>query len=524
VRFDLLVRGGSVVDGTGAPPRRADVGILGDRIDAVGDLQGADAAREIDASGALVTPGFIDVHSHSDTYILLEPTAPSKLTQGITTEICGNCGASAAPRFGEGRMPSDWSMHSYPGSWSTVGEYREVLASCGPSLNIALLAGHNTLRGSVLGYGRRAPSAAESGAMRAALDRALEEGALGLSTGLLYAPGLYATREELLDLARSVARAGGILTSHMRNETDGLLEALDEILSLGRDAGCRVQISHLKAGKKSAWRLAAPAVEAIDRARRGGVEAAADRYPYCAGSTDLDVVLPAWAAEGTREAILYRLKDPAAREQIERELAADDPGRWDDVRIGSAREKSDETLRGVSIAEAAERAGCAPERLITMLLRRNELHVGALFFGMSEENMRMILRQDFTMAGSDASIRAPRGPLSQDFPHPRAYGTMPRFLRLLCADEGLSVASVIRRMTALPAEHFRLGKRGRIEPGWAADVICFHWHDFRDRADYAHPHRHSEGIRVSIVNGRVVLEDGLPTGEPAGRFLARDDS
>ena len=328
--FDLIIRQGRVVDGTGAPERRADVAVEGDRIAALGDLSAAQAAREIDGTGCVVAPGFIDAHAHSDAYLLIEPDAPSKLAQGVTTEVNGQCGGSAVPRLGQARLSSDWASQTYPllasgevqsgvrpgPTWTTVADYRALFEAVCPAVNAVQFIGHNTLRAGVMGYEPRLATPDEVGEMRRRLEQALEEGGWGLSTGLLYQPGKYAGEDEVVALARAAAAKGGIYATHMRSEGDCLLESVGDVLRLARAAGIQVQVSHLKTSGPANWHKVDAVLELLNRARAEGVRVQADRYPYTAAGTDLDVVLPDWASAGGRDAILANLRDPAARGRI----------------------------------------------------------------------------------------------------------------------------------------------------------------------------------------------------------------
>jgi N-acyl-D-amino-acid deacylase len=518
--LSVKIAGGLVYDGSGAPPARADVGIEGDRITTVGDLGPAEAQRVIDAAGLSVAPGFIDVHSHSDSYLLIEPDAPSKLLQGVTTEVVGNCGASAAPLAGQARLPSDWAAQAYPGTWRTVAEYRALLEAVGPAPNVVLLIGHNTLRAGVTGYAQRAANADEVGRMAAALEQALDEGGTGFSTGLLYSPGRYARREELTALARVVGARGGIYASHLRSEGKHLLPAIDEALELGRAGGARVQISHLKASGKANWHLLDGALAAIRAARANGEPVAADRYPYTGAGTELDVILPDWAADGGREAELARLAEPSTRARLRRELSASrSPDYWTTVVVGSTAHPGNRRFRGMRIDEVARELATDPAEAVLTLVERDRAATGAFFMGMSEDNMRRVLAEPYVMISSDASLRAPAGPLGRDHPHPRAYGAFPRALRMAIDGRTVPLSEAIRKMTSLPARHFGLKDRGAVRRGAFADLTVFDQRAVRDRATYADPHQPAEGIRHVLVNGAATVSAGRLTGSRAGRFL-----
>ena len=552
--FDILIRNGLVLDGTGASGQQVDVGVRGDRIAAVGDLKAAAAAQVVDATGLVVCPGFIDSHSHSDAFLLIEPDAPSKVSQGVTTEVVGQCGASAAPIFGRGRMPSDWAALVYPeargqrsevsdqrsvrqsdsrtvgpsnrltvqpgATWSTVAEYRALFAQVRPAVNAVLLIGHNTLRAGVMGYEPRAATADEVRAMQRHLEQALEEGGSGLSTGLIYQPGRYSSPEEVTALAQTTAARGGFYATHMRSEGDRLLEALDEVLQLGRASRIRVQIAHLKTSHARNWNKLDAVLARIEQARLQGLAIHADRYPYVAGGTNLDVVLPDWAVAGGNDAILTRLADPATCARIVAELDAGRPrDEWHSAMVGGTTHPELHALRGQTIAAIADARGCTPGEAIAWILQRDQLHTGAFFFGMSEANLRRIYTQPWVMVGSDASIRAPQGPLAADHPHPRAYGTFPRFLRLV-QDEGLlPLPEAIRRITSLPADVFGLQGRGRIAASAFADLVVFDPASVRDHATFAAPHAFSSGVRQVWVNGRCCYDGGRFTGDRGGRVL-----
>ena len=518
--FDLKITGGQLLDGTGGPAVRADVGVVGDRIADVGDLSGAEARSSIDAAGKTLCPGFIDVHSHSDAYLLIEPSAPSKIHQGVTTEVCGNCGASAAPRVGRYPMPSDWRDKKYPGPWTTVSEYRALLEQVRPAVNVVLLIGHNAIRAGVLGYEGRPATDSEFKAMADLLARSLDEGGAGLSTGLIYSPGMFAPPEEIIGLAQVVAQRGKIYTSHMRSEGARLIEAIEETLHIGRQSGVRVQISHLKTSGRKNWHLLDAALAKIRRARNEGIEVASDRYPYTAACTDLDVILPDWASEGGREVVLKRLRDPQTRKRIRDELAASrDALYWESVTVGTTHHPANRSFQGLPLIRVAKELSLEPVDAVLHLMDSDELHTGGIFFGMSEDNLWRILREPYVMLGSDASIRSPDGPLSQDHPHPRAYGSFPRFLRAALDGKTVALPEAIRKMTSLPASQFGLKDRGVLVVGKKADIVVFDPAEVRDTATFEKPHQFAKGIDLVVVNGAVTIQDGRMTGKRAGMFL-----
>jgi len=523
--FDTLILGAEVLDGSGRAARRLDVGLAGDRIAAVeDDLSGAaGGVREgggevVDGRGLTVCPGFIDAHSHSDAYLLLEPGAASKVAQGVTTEITGNCGASAAPRLPGYDLPSDWAARRYPREWGGVADYRAALEEARPAVNSRMLVGHRTIRASVLGKEPRAATPEEVRRMVARMDEAMDEGGAGLSTGLIYAPAMFAARDELAALARSAARKGGIYATHMRSEGAGLLEGIAEALAIGRESGAAVEISHLKTAGKANWGKAAAALDAIEAARAAGQDATADRYPYCSSCTDMDVLLPEWAGQGGREAILARLRDPPSRARIRAEVAAARSGDyWEGVTIGFTRHAG---WAGRALTELAAAWKLEPVDAMLRLIDEDGLGTMGIFAGMCEENRRLVWERPWVMGGSDASLRAPWGPLGEDFPHPRAYGTFGKIWRE--AREGWSavgVAEAVRKCTSLPAAKFGLKGRGTVEKGAYADVLLLDAAAFRDEATYAEPHRFCSGLRGVWVNGVRTLRDGTLTGRRAGRYL-----
>lgn len=521
MQYDLIIQSGLIIDGSGGSEQTADVGIRSGKIETIGDLARAQCVNRINAAGLVVSPGFIDVHTHSDVFILIEPEAPSKLYQGVTTEIVGNCGASAAPLLEQQHLPSDWRNKPLPDEWNTVAEYRSALQKAAPAINIALLAGHNTLRAGVAGYENRALTASEMRRMQSLLEQALEEGALGLSTGLLYAPGLFAGAEEINALAAIVASHNGIYTSHMRSESDELLSAVNATIDVGRKSGARVEISHLKASGRRNWPLCKQAVEIIQKARDSGIDVAADRYPYTTSSTDLDVIFPVWAAAGGREAVLKRLEKPAIRQRLTDELSREfNDEYWQTITIGSTQHPENQQFRGCRLIDAAAKLKLDPAQTVIHFARSDRLMTGAFFSGMSEDNLDFILTRPWVMPGSDASLRAVTGPLSTDHPHPRAYGTFPNYLRRMLDKKLLSLPEAIHKMTALPASHFRLGKRGLLKNGYAADITVFDPANLCDNATYAEPHQYASGIHHVIVAGKPALLNSRITGQRGGAFIA----
>jgi N-acyl-D-amino-acid deacylase len=370
-----------------------------------------------------------------------------------------------------------------------------------------------------MGYAGRTATADERAAMERLLEQSLDEGGRGLSSGLIYPPGMYATREEITALARVVKRKDGIYTSHMRSESSRLIEALEETIAVGRATGVRVQVSHLKTSGSGNWHLIDAALQTIERARTAGIQVAADRYPYLSSCTELDVIFPDWATEGGREAELARLRDPATRTRLRAELIENRSERsWGSITIGSTSE-ANARFRGHPLGEVAESLGMEPVDAALFLIETDGLMTSAFFQGMCEENLWKILAQPWVMIGSDASLRAPWGPLSHDYPHPRAYGTFPKVLRAAVDGKTVSLADTVMKMTSLSAGHFGLSDRGEIRVGYGADITIFDPKVIRDEATYRDPHRLAVGISHVMVNGKTVLEDGRLTGERSGRWL-----
>lgn len=534
----ILVKGGTIVDGTGKPAYQGDVLIDGDKIreiypSAVRLRLPATTIETIEASGLIVSPGFIDAHTHSDAYLVIEPDAPSKITQGITTEINGQCGGSIAPRYGEARLSSDWAaILGDRLTWRSLAEYREVLAAAKPAVNTVQFIGHNTLRSSVVGYGATASSPSQMKEMTRLLEQSLEEGGWGLTTGLVYQPGKYSTPEEVVLLAKVAAAKGGYYATHMRSEGDRILEAIDEVIELVKATGIKAEISHLKTSGRKNWNKIDAVLEKIEGAMEKGLLLGSDRYPYCAAGTDLDIVLPDWAQEGAAPAEMKRLGDAGLRARIVEEINASDRD-WSEVMIGGTWDSDNKPYSGRTIADlvgrdvpgaprAARRSAptVTPGELIVSILERDGCKTGAFFFGMSEENLAKIYSRPWIVPGSDASLRAPWGPLGADHPHPRAYATMPEFYRRV-RELGVSREETVARMTSVVADRFGIRGRGRIETGAFADLVVWNEAEFKAKATFTDPHQFTGGVKCVMVNGAIPYRDGIFTGNRAGRFLER---
>lgn len=520
--FDIIIKGGEVVDGTGASPFSADVGIRDGRIGAVGSLE-TKAAQVINARGLLVAPGFIDMHSHSDLALLLNPRAESKIRQGITTEVIGNCGSSPAPAKEETldllKAELDIESLQLHWDWLSMGEYLKRLEKQGIALNIVPLIGHGTIRTAVMGFENRAPNDAEMKEIKELIRQAMEEGAFGLSTGLIYAPGSYAETDELIELSRVVAGYNGIYCSHIRGEGDTLLVAVEEAIRIGREAGLRVQLSHHKAVGKKNWGKVKESLEMIDSARESGLDVNADQYPYVATSNALSDALPSWMHEGGKESMLGRLKDPTVRERIRKEMKIRE-GYWEDTRIAYC--ETHKECEGKSIQEIAGLRKVDPFTATFDLLEEEKAVVQIVRFGLSEDDVRTVMKHPAVMIGSDGSALAIYGALSRGKPHPRNYGTFPRVLGKYVREEGVvSMEEAIRKMTALPAQKLGLRDRGLIREGMFADITIFDPERVRDKATFTDPHQYPVGIEYVLVGGTPVIEKGEHTERLHGRVLER---
>ena len=516
---DLLRRGGTVIDGTGAPGLRADVAVTSGRITDVGAFTGRRAMRMIDARGMVVSPGFIDIHSHSDESMLVNSAMESALHQGVTLVVCGNCGGSSAPAHGLAAEETDreYARLGITRTWSSFYEYTGAVEENGTAINVCSFVGHGTLRMCVMGAQARPPTHGELAEMRGLLGRAMDEGAIGLASGLIYPPSAYGTKDELVSLCEVVAGRGGLYASHIRDEGTKLLEAVEENLEIGRRSKVRLQLSHHKASGQKNWGKVKESVAKIVEARRSGVDVQADQYPYTASSTGLAVTIPNWVHEGGSAKLTERLRDPAVRARIRDEDT--ETGRaWDRIVIARARHHPE--YSGRSVADLANAAGKDPLEWTCDTLVEHEGAVDIIHHSMDEEDVRFVMSQPWIAIGSDSRANAPYGPLSFGKPHPRSYGTFPRVLGRYARDEKvLTLEDAVRKMTSLTARHLRLRDRGEIRVGAWADLVVFDPERVKDIATYDDPHRYPEGIEYVVVNGALAIEAGDTTPERAGRFL-----
>lgn len=534
--YDLVIRNGRIVDGTGSPWTAGDVGIRNGRIAAVGHLPAdAPARRTIDAGGKVVAPGFIDMLGQSELTILVDPRLPSKIFQGITTEITGE-GGSIAP-VDDTLLASDkagYAQYNVTPDWHTLADYFARLEKQKIGINFASYVGATQVRRIVLGDEDRKPSAADLDRMRALVREAMEQGAVGVSTSLQYPPAPYASTEELIALASEAARHGGIYATHMRNEGEGILSALDEAVRIGREAHIPVEIWHLKAAGKPSWGRMAEVVAKIEEARRSGVDVTADTYAYTAWYNSFSAFVPPWAHDGGAKKLVERLRDPATRARIRKEMetpsTAWEPITWDNewqeipgpeaVILCTVQNPALKPLVGKTLAEAAkERGKDAIDTLFDILVEDNAFTAVAVF-GMSEPDVSLALAQPWVSIDNDSEGTSPEGLLGQGHPHPRAYGTFPRILRKYVREEKkLTLEEAIRKFTSLPAQRMRLADRGVLKAGMWADVVVFDPETVRDLATFENPNQLSVGMDYVLVNGVPVIDGGKMTGELPGKVL-----
>jgi N-acyl-D-amino-acid deacylase len=523
---DVLIRGGRVIDGAGNPWYRADVAVTGDRIVAVGRVD-EPAARTIDADGLFVCPGFVDMHTHSDLQLLVNPAHEAKVHQGVTLDVLGQDGLSYAPVTDEvleqvrGQIAA-WNDDppGFDWSWRTVGEYLDRLDRDGIAVNAAYLAPHGTIRMCAMGLDDRAPSGDELAHMKRLLAEALEQGAVGLSTGLTYTPGMYADDDEIVALLEVVREHGGYYTPHHRNYGKRALEAYADCIEIARRSGVPLHLAHAHLGYPINKGKAPELLAMIDRARDEGIEVTLDTYPYLAGSTYLHAFLPSWMHVGGSAATIERLRDPDLRERLRAEIEDEGsdgfheiPMDWSIVVISGARLPANRAWIGSSVADAAAAAGARPIDFVCELLADEALGVSCISHSGNEENVRTTMAHWSHTAGSD-------GILVGDRPHPRSYGTFPRYFAVYVRELGiLTWEQAVRKMTSLPAQILRFPDRGLLRPGMAADVTCIDPETIHDSATYENPRQLPEGIPYVVVNGTVVVDDGRHTGALAGRAL-----
>lgn len=524
---DLVIANASILDGTGIPAIPGSVAVQGDRIERIllaGEPE-PPANLRVDAAGRALAPGFIDVHNHSDVAPFVDPGMESMLRQGVTTMVVGNCGGSAFPTAGAEESAALAGAHAddLDPSWRTYGEYLERMDACRPALNVASLIGHGTLRLAVMGEARRAPTSDEMASMQRLLEGAMDDGALGLSTGLIYAPGLHSTTDEIVTLASVLARTAGVYASHIRGEGELVFDAVAECIEIGRRAGVPSHVSHLKVETSIAWGRAAELLELIDRARADGDDVSVDQYPYTAWESELASCLPPWASPAELPELLA---GAATRERLRRAVEEGEEDwqssvkgvGWNRIVVVAHAGAPEHT--GKSIADIAAAAGADPTDTAFELLNLDR-HTSIIGHAMREEDVRTIAVREDVMVASDGLAISPEGPLGRFNVHPRYYGTFPRVLARYVREEPLlPLTSAVRKMTSLSADRFGLAGRGRIAEGAFADLVLFDAERVADRATFEAPHVFPDGIDLVVVNGRVAW-DGSRYGERAGRALSR---
>ena len=521
-KYDVLIKNGRVLDGTGNPWYYADVGIVGDSIKAIGHLRDTEANKVIDVEGMVVAPGFIDIHSHSDVNLLVDPNAQSKIRQGVTTEVVGNCGGSAAPmnqsvkdykeKYGRRMVPDEFKY-----DWTSMGDYIKKVEKQGVALNVAAHVGHGTVRQNVMGHEDRKPTPEELEAMKKLVAQAMEDGARGMSTGLIYPPSVYAETEEIIELAKIVAKYDGVYASHIRGEGETLLKAIEEAARVGKESGCPVQIAHFKSSGKPYWGRSKQALELVEKYRNEGVDITFDQYPYIASSTGLTALLPHWAHDGGAEKMLERLKDPYTRRKMQEEQRLNYD--WTDIMVVYAQ--NNPQYNGKNIQEISEVMGKDPWNTLCSLLIMEDTVVPAVMFGMDEEDVRRIMQAPFGMIGSDGSAVSPEGVLGKGRPHPRFYGTFVRVIGHYVREGVISLQEAVRKMTSAPAQRLGLKDRGLLIEGYKADIVVFDPETVKDEATFTDPHRYASGVPYVLVNGELVVEKGEHTGKLPGVVLRK---
>lgn len=514
--YDVIIRAGTVIDGSGSNGYRADVAVVGNTIAAIGEVPVDAAGSEINAHGKMVCPGFIDIHTHTDTSLLISPRAESKIHQGVTTEIGGNCGSSIAPIAENLRQKTQKDLDKYgiQVDWRDMDEFLGRLEASEIGINYGTFVGNGTVRGAVIGLDERRPTDIEVKNMKAEVGRAMRQGALGLSTGLIYTPSIYADTDEIAELAEVAARNNGIYASHIRGEGGTLFKAIQEAVTIGERAQISVQIAHLKARGQKSWGKAKCALKMLDEARERGVDVTADRYPYLAGSTGLANILPIWVKDGGTEEMVKRLRDPEVCARVR-------------AYFDSASEETEDfwskivlCTDGSTIKESAEMRNMQPSDFVCQFLIEKNGHVIICEFSMCQEDTNLIIKHPQVMIASDGSAKAPYGELGKGKPHPRSYGTFPRAIQEYARERKLvSLPEMIRKMTSMPADKLGLTRRGRLKEGNYADICIFYYENVRDNATYVQPHQYPDGIEYILVNGQVVIENGEHTGKLPGKVI-----
>jgi N-acyl-D-amino-acid deacylase len=528
--YDVILRGGTIYDGSGKTPYTGDVAFSGDRIAAMGDIGESSAALEIDVAGLAVAPGFVNMMSWANESLIEDGKSQSDIRQGVTLEIMGE-GNSMGPlneRMKQDMIDAQADIR-YEIEWTTLAGYLEYLEKRGISPNVASFIGAATPRDYVIGQDDRAPTAEELEQMRALVRQAMQEGALGVASSLIYPPGSFAVTSELVELSKIAAEYDGMYISHMRDEGASLLEAIDELLTIAREAKIRAEIYHLKASGQPNWHLFDQAIAKVEQARAEGLQITADVYTYPAGSTGLNAAIPPWVQEGGFEASVARMKDPAMRERIAAEML-EDSGDWENLYLGSGspdnillvgfKSEALKPLTGKTLAEVAKMRGTDPRMTAMDLIIEDDSRVGTVYFSQSEDVVRKAVALPWVSFNSDEASQAPEGVFLKSNPHPRAYGSFARVLAKYVRDEKvLTLEAAIHKLATLPAMTMKIDQRGQLKNGYYADVVVFDPAKIQDNATFVKPHQYATGMLHVFVNGKQVLKDGEHTGAKPGRFV-----
>lgn len=526
--FDLVIKEGKVYDGLGNEPIITDIGITEDKIIVLGKISHTKGKSVIDANGLAVCPGFIDAHDHSDTGLFVNPKAESAVRQGITTLVSGNCGASPFPVAEEVYEETRENLKVYYDvdlTWMDIRGFFSKLREKGLALNYATFVGQGTIRGAAMGFNDRPSSPEELEKMKAMIEENLRLGALGLSSGLEYAPGSYAQSDELIELCGTVADKGGLYSTHMRDEGDFLIESLEETVGLARQTGVRIQISHFKIAYPRNWNKIDEALAFIEDADKEGISIFCDRYPYIAGSTGLSYYFPLWARQGTTDEFLARLKDPTQESKLRAHAVEQETklGSWDKVVISSVQTEKNRVFEGKNVIQGAQETEKDCFEFMKDLLIEENNNVGMVTFMMNEENLKRILAHPLIGVGCDGSALAPYGVLGRGKPHPRNYGTFPRVLGKYVRDEKiLPMREMMKKMTSIPAQNFGFINRGAVKENYFADIVLFDESKVIDMSTWTNPHQYPVGIEYVIVNGQTVIHRGDHTGLLPGSILKKE--
>ncbi len=522
--LDLLIKNGSIIDGTGKNEFPADIGIRDGKIVSIenyGIIQNDSSIKIIDAKNLKVTPGFIDIHSHTDTGLFINPKSESKIRQGVTTEVTGQDGSSVAPR----KNNSDEDEYEVEKkSWSTFSEFFKLLEENKTAVNLVTFVGQGTLRGFVVGQDDRIATSDEIEQMKKLAMEAFDQGVFGISSGLEYTPGSFASTEEISEICKIMNNRGGIYATHMRNEADTVLEAITEAIQIGKTAGVPVNISHLKLQGKANWNKIDQALTLIEDANTNGYKVTFDRYPYTAFSTGLSNLFPLWSRDGGKDQFLERLQNKKDLIEIKKYVLdkVASLSSWDAVLIAGVKKENNKKYEGKTIQQITLETKEDPFEFIRKLLINENGSVSMCGFGMNEENTSRILSHPLCMVASDASARATYGKLSEGNPHPRSYGTFPRFLgRYVRQNNIVNLPEAIRKITSFPAETLGISNRGVITKGKMADVVCFDYKNIIDKSDYVNPHQYSQGVQYVVVNGELVIDKSEHTGKLPGQILRK---